>query len=134
VVSVGRQRGNADDALLRRLYGRHWRHLTGIPRGRRHWHALATLSGVLGLVSLVAGRRGPAAIAGLVWLGATAEFAVRRIAPGPRTPAELGVMVLSSAAIPPMATLHWFAGWLSHRSVRPVETLSVLASGGGEVG
>jgi GT2 family glycosyltransferase len=132
-VSVERQRGNADDALLRRLYGREWRRLTGVPRGRRPWHALATASGVLGLASLAAGRRRAAAIAALVWLGATAEFAARRIAPGPRTAGEVGVMLLTSAAIPPVATLHWLRGWLSHPSVRPVKTLAGLPSVDGDL-
>ncbi|MBO0870702.1 MAG: glycosyltransferase, partial [Micromonosporaceae bacterium] len=45
-VSLRTQRGNADDALLRRLYGHRWRSLLGIPSGRRRRHALVVASGV----------------------------------------------------------------------------------------
>lgn len=40
-----RQRGNADDALLRRMYGRRWRTMLEVPPGRRHCHALITRAG-----------------------------------------------------------------------------------------
>ncbi|MEU8664086.1 glycosyltransferase family 2 protein, partial [Actinoplanes philippinensis] len=41
-ISLRLQRGNADDALLRRIYGPSWRTTLGIPPGRRHRHALIT--------------------------------------------------------------------------------------------
>jgi hypothetical protein len=58
-----------------------------------------------------------AAAAGAAWLAGTAEFAAARIAPGPRTPAEVGRMVVTSALIPPLAVAHWLRGWLRHRRV-----------------
>ena len=119
-VSVARQRGNADDALLRRLYGRGWRQRVGVPRGRRPWHAAVTASGTDALVALALGRRRLAAVAALAWLAGTADFAARRIAPGPKTPKEVGAMIATSVLIPPVATLHWLRGWLAHRGATPV--------------
>jgi histidinol-phosphate phosphatase family protein len=46
------------------------------------------------------------------WAAATAEFARRRIAPGPRTASEISRMVLTSALIPPVAVGHRVAGEL----------------------
>jgi hypothetical protein len=131
-VSVLRQVGNADDALLRRLYGRHWRRLAGIAPGRRRQHVLATASGLLAVGALLARRPAVAFLAGLMWTGLTAEFAARRIAPGPRSPAEVGIMLATSAAIPPVATMHWLRGWSRHRGATPM--VGALADSAGEAG
>ncbi|WP_460999618.1 HAD-IIIA family hydrolase, partial [Streptomonospora sediminis] len=53
------------------------------------------------------------------WLAATAGFAWRRIAPGPRTPAEIARMAATSALIPPVACAQRLAGEWRHRSARP---------------
>jgi GT2 family glycosyltransferase len=119
-VSVRRQRGNADDALLRRLYGRRWRALGEVPAGRRLRHAALTAAAVATGAALVARRPAAAGLAVAGWLAGTVEFAWRRIAPGPRTPAEIATMAVTSAVIPPVATFHWLAGWLRHRGARPV--------------
>jgi cellulose synthase/poly-beta-1,6-N-acetylglucosamine synthase-like glycosyltransferase len=118
-VSLGTQRGNADDALLRRLYGRHWRAELAIPPGRRPRHAAVTAAGALALVALIGSRRRFAALAGSAWLAGTAEFAWARIAPGPRTPAEITTMVATSALIPPLAVVHWLRGWWRTRGAAP---------------
>jgi glycosyltransferase involved in cell wall biosynthesis len=110
-VSVRTQAGNADDALLRRLYGRRWRERLEIPPGRRGRHAVVTTAGVTALACAALGARRPGALAAAVWLAGTAEFAWTRIAPGPRTPREVVTMVVTSAAIPPAACLHWLRGW-----------------------
>jgi glycosyltransferase involved in cell wall biosynthesis len=128
-VSVRTQRGNADDALLRHLYGRHWRTELDIPPGRRPRHftvtaAAAVAAGSL-VTALVTGRRGAltvAAVAGAAWTVGTAEFAAARIRPGPRDPREVATMLATSAAIPPVAVAHWLRGWLRWRGARPVET------------
>jgi hypothetical protein len=117
LVSIGTQRGNADDALLRRRYGPAWRERLDIPPGRRRRHAVVTAAGALALAGLLTGRRPLAAAAGLGWLAGTAEFAWRRIAPGPRTPAEVAAMLLTSAAIPPLAVGHWLRGWWKWRGL-----------------
>jgi len=126
-VSLRAQRGNADDALLRRLYGRQWRDLLGVPAGRRHRHAAITAAGLAAtgaaLAALGTGRpgwRAAAGLAGAVWAAGTAEFAAARIAPGPRNPRELATMLATSVAIPPAAVGHWLRGWRQWRGARPI--------------
>jgi GT2 family glycosyltransferase len=155
-ASVRFQRGNADDALMRRLHGPGWREAIGGGRGRLRVHAATTAAGLAAvtltviamlrardtrgpapartrlpapaaagaLVGRVAGRwaqagrraqagRGVpvmAGVAGAVWAGLTAEFAWRRIAPGPRTPDEVWRMVVTSVVIPPVACAHRLRG------------------------
>lgn len=111
-VSVRVQAGNADDALMRVLHGRNWRKATGVRAGRRRRHMVVTLAGIGALAGLVARR--PALFAGglAVWAGGTGELAWARIAPGPRTPAEVATMLATSAVIPAAATWHWSRGWL----------------------
>jgi GT2 family glycosyltransferase len=128
-VSVRTQRGNADDALLRRLYGRRWRTELEIPPGRRSRHlavtaAVVVAAGALATASITR-RRGAltvAAVAAAAWGAGTAEFATARIKPGPRDLREVTTMVVTSAAIPPVAVAHWLRGWLRWRGARPLET------------
>ncbi|WP_246148139.1 glycosyltransferase family 2 protein [Nonomuraea turkmeniaca] len=116
-ASVRFQRGNADDALMRRVHGRGWRAAVGGGRGRLRTHAVTTAAGLaaLTLAALSARRTLPATrraavLAGLVWAGLTAEFAWRRITPGPRTPDEVWRMVVTSLVIPPVACAHRLRG------------------------
>jgi hypothetical protein len=127
-VSLRLQRGNADDALLRRLYGADWRTELEAPPGRRHRHAVVAGAGALAVLATGAAlvsrervfrRVAVAAAAG--WLAGTAEFATARIAPGPRTAAEVWRMSASSVLVPPLAVAYWCAGWWRHRRARPVE-------------
>ncbi|MFL6129929.1 MAG: glycosyltransferase family 2 protein, partial [Mycobacteriales bacterium] len=48
-ASVRAQRGNADDALVRRLHGRGWRARAGAPRGRFPRHLAVTAAGAAAL-------------------------------------------------------------------------------------
>jgi glycosyltransferase involved in cell wall biosynthesis len=117
-VSLRTQAGNADDARLRRLYGPRWRERLEVPPGRRRRHALVTAAGIVALGALAGRSRGARIVAGLAgaaWLAGTAEFGWARIAPGPRTPAEVTRMVVTSALIPPYAMAHWLRGWLGSR-------------------
>ncbi|MGC9670397.1 glycosyltransferase family 2 protein [Planosporangium sp. 12N6] len=132
-VSLRTQAGNADDALLRRLYGPRWRELLEAPPGRRPRHAAVTAAGLVALGALgtaagLAGRPGRSpraaraarvvgALAGAAWLAGTAEFAAARIAPGPRTTREVATMAATSALIPPYAMAQWLRGWV--RAARP---------------
>jgi hypothetical protein len=124
-VSLRTQRGNADDALLRRLWGRRWHELLAAPRGRRRRHA-GTVALALAALGLLAVRRpGGAVLAFLGWAGMTVEFvaARRRAAPdSPRLP-----LVVTSVAIPPLAVGHWLAGWYRHRGARPWPVTRVSA-------
>jgi glycosyltransferase involved in cell wall biosynthesis len=116
-VSVRTQAGNADDALLRRLYGPSWRQRLDIPPGRRRRHAAVSAAGAAALVGAVLGIRRSAGFAAAAWLAGTAEFAWTRIAPGPRTPREVATMAVTSAAIPPTACAYWLLGWWRARRV-----------------
>jgi histidinol-phosphate phosphatase family protein len=114
-ASVRAQRGNADNALLRRKYGRRWRELTEAGPGRLGRHTLTTAAGFAALgLSLAKMRRG-AAGAGVTWLALTAEFALRRILPGPRTGDEIARMAVTSSLIPPAACWARLSGELSAR-------------------
>ncbi|MFF0311136.1 glycosyltransferase family 2 protein [Streptosporangium sp. NPDC004379] len=129
-ASVLRQRGNADDALMRRLHGASWRTAVGGGPGRLPRHALTTGLGALGLLAgglagSVAARGGPraagalrgtAALAGAGWLALTAESAWAHIAPGPRTRQDIRQTLLTSMLIPPAACAHRLLGeWRARR-------------------
>ncbi|HYP48523.1 MAG TPA: HAD-IIIA family hydrolase, partial [Thermoleophilaceae bacterium] len=127
LVSLRKQAGNADDVLMRALHGPDWRERAGAPAGRLARHQAVTLAGLTG-VALAAGRRAvgrstraemPSRLAAAapltLWAAGTAELAWRRIAPGPRTPAEVATMLLTSALMPPLATLAWARGHARRR-------------------
>jgi histidinol-phosphate phosphatase family protein len=111
-ASVARQRGNADDALMRALHGRHWRRWGRAPRGRLRRHLAAT--SMLAAAATAAVRRRDrlaAAFAG-GWLALGGELAWARIAPGPRSGPEVAKMAVTSLALP-VAASAWAAwGWL----------------------
>jgi HAD superfamily hydrolase (TIGR01662 family) len=118
-VSVKVQAGNADDALMRRLHGPNWRERAHAPRGRRRRHLATTAAAGTAVLLGVAGARRSAALAGAGWLVGTAELAAARIRPGPRDRAELRRMLLTSAAIPPVASWHTLRGLWRHRAAAP---------------
>jgi glycosyltransferase involved in cell wall biosynthesis len=114
-VSVGKQAGNADDALMDRLHGRDWRRRAGAPPGRRRRHLVVTAAAGTALAATVARRRALALAAGAAWGAGAGELAWRRIAPGPWTPGETAAMVATSVALPFAATGHWLVGLLRAR-------------------
>ncbi|HEX5741850.1 MAG TPA: glycosyltransferase [Pilimelia sp.] len=120
-VSLRSQRGNADDALLRRLYGPRWRATLDIPPGRRRRHAAVTAAGLL--AAAAAAARAPRAVtvgAALAWLAGTAEFTAARLAGGRADAREVLRMAATSALIPPLAVAHWLVGWVRHAGARPL--------------
>jgi GT2 family glycosyltransferase len=127
-ISLRRQRGNADDALLRRLYGPTWRTLGRVPPGRRGRHAVLTTAAAAAVTAALLRRRWLAAVAGAGWLAGTTEFAWRRIAAGPRTGPEIRAMLATSVLIPPAATAHWLAGWVRHRAAAPLDSWSLAST------
>ncbi|MET8774673.1 HAD-IIIA family hydrolase [Nocardia sp. NPDC004654] len=126
MASVRAQRGNADNALMRRKFGPRWRQRVGEDKGSMPRHALTTATGVAALALGVAGRERAALASAALWATLTGVFAARRIAPGPRTPAEIGRMALSSALIPPAACWHRLRGELRHRHVTHASPLALL--------
>ncbi|SFE05193.1 HAD-IIIA family hydrolase [Blastococcus tunisiensis] len=117
-ISVRVQAGNADDVLMRRLHGRHWRDRADAALGRRPRHTAVTAAALAALGFAAARRPRAAALAAAGWLAGTAEFAWARIAPGPRDRAEVTTMLATSALIPPLATWHWLRGVVQHGGVR----------------
>ncbi|NKE62958.1 glycosyltransferase [Lentzea sp. PSKA42] len=115
-TSVKQQRGNADDALMRKLHGPRWREKIGGRRGKLREHALTTFLAAVALLCGLSGKRRAAAAAVLGWAALTARFAAQRIAPGPRTAPEIVRMIVTSAAIPPAACLHRARGELRVRA------------------
>ncbi|ANZ40115.1 transferase [Lentzea guizhouensis] len=114
-TSVQQQRGNADDALMRRLLGPGWRARIGGRPGRLREHLVTTAAGLGAVLCGLVGLRRAGVALGLVWAGLTGRFAVQRILPGPRDPAEVAQMVVTSAAIPPVACWHRLQGELRWR-------------------
>ncbi|MEU4211745.1 glycosyltransferase [Streptomyces sp. NPDC026206] len=123
-VSLRNQAGNADDALMVRLHGRDWWQRAGAPRGRLRGHAVVTAAGAAAVVLALTGHRAAGAGAAAGWALGTAEFARSRIAPGPRTTAEVATMLATSVAIPPLAVAHRLRGRWRHRAARPLPDAS----------
>ncbi|MFG2719735.1 glycosyltransferase family 2 protein [Streptomyces sp. NPDC048416] len=118
-VSLRAQRGNADDALMRRLHGPDWWHRAAAPRGRLYHHLAITAAAAAACALAATGRRRAAATAALGWAAATGEFAWARIAPGPRSRHEVETMLATSVLIPPAATWYWLSGLWRHRDAAP---------------
>ncbi|MFH5821535.1 HAD-IIIA family hydrolase [Georgenia sp. AZ-5] len=123
-VSVRMQAGAASDALMRALHGPRWRAEAETGRGRFRWHVATVAAGVASAAAGLAGRPRAAALAGAAWAGLTAQFAARRIAPGPRPgqegwTREWGHMALTSVVIPWAAVRHRLRGELTHRGAAP---------------
>lgn len=124
--SVAAQRGNRDDALMRRKHGRGWRAAIGEGRGRLPLHVITSGAGLLTVLGTIARSRVLLRGAGLGWLGLTAEFALRRIAAGPRSCPEIAAMLVSSALIPPVAVAQRIRGALRFRDALAEPPLAVL--------
>jgi histidinol-phosphate phosphatase family protein len=111
-VSVRRQRGNHDDALMRRRYGRSWRHDADAFPTRLARH-VATASCAVGAVAALAARRRLVALAcAVAWGALTVEFGVARVRPASRRPSELGALAATTVIIPPIAVWHRVRGEL----------------------
>ena len=112
-VSLRVQAGNAEDPFMRALHGAAWREDVGVARGRRRQHLVTVATAFGALAAIASGRRRLAALAAAGWAGFTAELAWHRFAPGPRTPDELGRMLVTSLLLPFAAVWHWSWGALA---------------------
>ncbi|MGW4567625.1 glycosyltransferase family 2 protein [Streptomyces sp. NPDC004561] len=119
-ASLPAQRGNADDALMNRLHGPDWWARARAPRGRLHRHLVVTGAALAGAACALAGRRRAAVACAALWTLGTAEFALARILPGPRTAREIAGMLGTSVLIPPLAVRHWLRGIVRHRHAEPL--------------
>jgi histidinol-phosphate phosphatase family protein len=118
-ASLRQQAGNADDFLMRRLHGRHWRARAHAPRGRRTRHVVTATGAASAVVAALTGHRRTAAMAAALWAAGTVDLALTRILPGPRDADEVRRMLLTSAAIPFAATWHSLRGAWTHRRAKP---------------
>ncbi|MFC8427580.1 glycosyltransferase family 2 protein [Streptomyces sp. NPDC057253] len=123
-VSVRAQRGNADDVLMSRLHGHDWWDRAQAPRGRLPRHAVVTAAAFAAPVLALAGRPRAARVACALWAAGTAEFALARTLPGPRTVPEIATMAATSVVIPPLAVGHWLTGLVRHRGAAPLRDAS----------
>jgi len=114
-VSVRKQRGNADDALMRALHGHHFaERLDERPSMMRtHWLTVASAAVAVAARDHRTTRR----LASAVWTWSAATFAWRRIAPGPRSPREVLRMIVTSLLIPPAACFWSVVGTLQARHI-----------------
>jgi histidinol-phosphate phosphatase family protein len=117
-ISLRRQAGNADDALMRALHGPGWRARAAAPRGRLARHAMMAAAGVAAPAAALSGSPRVALALAAAWATGTAELAGRRIAPGPWRPSELLSLALTSPLIPPLAVGHRLRGELRWRMGR----------------
>jgi histidinol-phosphate phosphatase family protein len=125
--SVRRERGNADDALMRALHGCGWDARAGARVRRRPIHLAVTAAGIGALAAFALGGRRAALPLAAAWLAGTLELAWRRIAPGPRDRREVTTILATSALIPSAASFHWLAGLIrARRLVRPSLPEAVL--------
>jgi histidinol-phosphate phosphatase family protein len=116
-VSLAKQAGNADDALMRRLHGPGWRGRAGVPRGRRPRHLATVAAAVLAAATSRVSPRS-AALAAAAWAAATAELGWARVAPGPRTRQEIATMAWTSLALPFAAAGWWLVGLVARHDER----------------
>lgn len=121
--SVRAQKGNRDDALLHRKYGKGWRRAIGEGRGRIPGHVATT---VAACVALAAPDRDVARWGRIAWCALTADFAVRRFSSGRRTGGEAVRMLVTSILIPPVAVYHRLRGEWDFRAAHRDPPLAVL--------
>ena len=115
-ASVRAQRGNADDALMRREHGAQWRTLIGEGPGRLRRHLAIVAAGTLAVAAAAAARPRPAAPAAGLWALGTGELLRARLRGGPGGSAETVRMAVTSVAIPPAAVLWRLRGELGVRT------------------
>lgn len=115
--SVGRQRGNIDDAFMWRRHGAQWRARAAVPRGTLPVHVVATGGLLVALAGLLSHRPAMAVSGAAVWTAATSAFLAHRL---PRTSvsrAETLAVLATSIVIPPVAVGARLAGEWRHRHV-----------------
>jgi hypothetical protein len=119
LLSVRKQAGNADDALMRRVHGPDWRTRANAGRGTLTRHVV-TVALLAGAVAATAARSALLTVALLVaWFARTAALAWRRLAPGPRTARDIAAMLVTSALIPPAAVAARLVGEVRARRLAP---------------
>lgn len=118
-ISLAKQRGNVDDAAMRRLHGPSWRRIAAAPRGRLPGHVATVAAAGAALAASQARWRRSAWSAAGAWAALTAELAWHRLRPGPRDAREVATILATSVALP-FAAVGWRAlGEVRARRLRP---------------
>jgi HAD superfamily hydrolase (TIGR01662 family) len=116
-ISVRLQAGNADDVLMDALHGANWRMRASAPRGVYRGHATTVATAALALAAFAVRKPRAGTVFASAWAVQAAQFAWKRIAPGPRTPREIGAMLATSVAIPFAAVYHRARGYARLRAL-----------------
>ena len=124
--SVRAQRGNRDNALMRRKFGPHWRRRIGEGPGRMPAHVATTAAAASAVLGALLGRRWLTITTAATWLTLWAQFAMRRYLPGPHSVAEAARIAMTSSLIPPTAVWHRLVGEWIHRHATSEPVLAVL--------
>jgi histidinol-phosphate phosphatase family protein len=109
-VSLRKQSGVRDDALMEAFHGRDWRQQAAAPRGRKRWHLATVACGLSALAMHAIGARRASNVLTGTWLALTLDLSIRRIVPGPRTAPEIGTMVATSLLMPFIVAWHHLVG------------------------
>jgi HAD superfamily hydrolase (TIGR01662 family) len=109
--SVAAQRGNADDALMRRLHGSRWRTAGTAPAGALPAHTATVACAVTAVVAALCGHRRSARCAGLAAGALVGRFWAVRVRGGRKRPADIVGLAASSTLIPFAATFWRAWGW-----------------------
>lgn len=107
-VSISQQKKILFDALLYKKHPRRYREkIRATPR----WdYYLIVASLLIGLIGLVGGKFGIAAVAGAIWLLMTARFFLSRLRGTTKTGSHIGEMLFTSVLIPPLAVFWRMVG------------------------
>lgn len=116
---LGRQRGNCDDALMRRLHGRDWRARGQAPPGLLADHIATTALAAAATFASLRGRRRTAAVLWSMWCWRWLRFLWIRSTPGRDGALDTTQLAVTSAAIPPLATWWRLVGIVRARRVAP---------------
>lgn len=127
-TSITAQRGNADDALMRRLHGRSWRRRGRAPEGALTSHVATSALALGSAVAAARHHRRAALVVAGVAIGRIVGFWVRRCAPGPRRPSEWARMLPSSVVIPFAAPAWRLIGAVRARRLAPGGSADVLTA------
>jgi hypothetical protein len=107
-VSLGLQKNMLFDALLYKKHPRLYRQQIAARPPLRYYFVVAAL--VIALAGAALGFERAAAIAGAGWLAFTLAFAAQRLRGTRKSPGHVGEMIVTSAAIPPLAVFWRLAG------------------------
>ncbi|MDB5070998.1 MAG: hydrolase, HAD-superfamily, subfamily [Candidatus Eremiobacteraeota bacterium] len=116
-VSVRLQAGNADDVLMDALHDADWRARAAAPRGAYRAHATTVATAAFALAAFAMRKPRAGTLLAGAWAVQVARFAWKRIAPGPRTPSEIGALLATSVAIPFAAVYHRARGYARLRAL-----------------